>query len=41
MEPKYDIELKHINASVVNLALFVNFLADQFENLATIVAAEI
>jgi len=41
MKPKYDIELKHINASAVNLTLFFNFLADQFENLATIAAGEI
>jgi hypothetical protein len=41
MKPKYGIELKHINASAVNLTLFFNFLADHFENLATIVAAEI
>jgi len=41
MKPKYDIELKHINASAVNLTIFFNFLADQFENLATIFAAEV
>jgi hypothetical protein len=41
MKPKYDFELKHINASAVNLTLFVNFLPDQFENLATIVTSEI
>jgi len=41
MKPKYDFELKHINVSAVNLTLFVNFLPDQLENLATIVASEI